>query len=189
MIQATIDSTREVLLRQGWEEVQHFCSKNNLSTPSLRLNDPYIPKLHCCAYYRPSYVAIDIARCSRPTQDNWRSWSFPGYKADRTPAGVVCHELGHHLWYVLKLRNSLKEWKEAIKETRAVSGYEPNIEESFAETTRLFVLNPDFLRKGWAYRYWFLRERLQPVHQEDWFTVLQNAPSKVLKATKNLLHI
>jgi hypothetical protein len=109
-----------------------------------------------------------------------RSWSWPGWKTDRTAIGVCAHETGHFLVHGLSL--DIRSWAAELKcqPKKPVSGYAPTAEEQFAETARLFILNPDLLRKAVPWRYEWLTDvaGLVPVPKllrKGWRKVLGNA--------------
>lgn len=92
-----------------------------------------------CGYYAGNTVHVAPALCAVPG----RGYSWPGAACDRTPFAVYAHELGHHVSRVLR--------PDVVAMRRAgprITGYEPNAEESFAETFRLFVTNPTLLLAG-----------------------------------------
>lgn len=113
--------------------------------------------------YTHGYVFVNLAVTAAPVQiPSFRSWSWPGWKTDRTACGVVAHEVGHHVTEKLNSRTTPKErvvlrekWASAARGKR-VSGYEPTLEEAGAETLRLFILNPALLRDALPRRYAFL---------------------------------
>ncbi len=43
-----------------------------------------------------------------------------------------------------------------MRRSKVITSYEPNLHESFAETSRLFILNPDLLEQGSPERFKFL---------------------------------
>jgi hypothetical protein len=101
--------------------------------------------------------------------------------------GVVAHELGHYLedWLQRKDRMTKTDgadWRDIIankdKQYRSrkkqVSGYEPVPSEAWAESCRLFILNPDLLQKAIPERYKFISKFLKPSETRHWFNVLNN---------------
>lgn len=60
-----------------------------------------------------------------------------------------------------------------------ITGYEPNIYESVAESMRLFILNPCLLHIIAPERCeYIVKSGLKPVVTEDWDKVLENAPAE-----------
>jgi hypothetical protein len=119
------------------------------------------------------------------------AWSYPGYKADRTIAGVIVHELGHHIWDVRVERGILGhmfqlDWDLTIADEARVSSYEPVPEEAFAESIKLYGLNPDLLRVGRPERFYALHDHLElpEPHRTPWRDVLVNAHPKLIAAAE-----
>lgn len=128
-------------------------------------------------------VTINLPRCRLPTRVPGYAWSFPGYKADLTPIGVVTHEFGHHVDAWLKYPH-LPGWRSEAP----VSGYEPNRGEAFAEALRLFCTNPDLLRVGRPVRWGFFAERAGEIGElAPWEDVLRlrGAHERFISAARN----
>lgn len=136
-------------------------------------------------FYRDGEVYVNLPRSALATRTPGYAWSFPGYKADLTPVGVVAHETGHHVDDVTGRRPLGYGWRNEER----VSGYEPNRAESFAEAFRLFVTNPDMLRAGRPARWAHLTEGLGlvPGPLTPWDEVLaeRGAHARFLVAAKN----
>ncbi|MCK4787509.1 MAG: hypothetical protein KAV87_27370, partial [Desulfobacteraceae bacterium] len=115
------------------------------------------------------------------------AWSFPSYKIDKTPFGVVCHEVGHHVDLLLNCPSRSKKWLE-LHELEKVSGYELIPSESFAESMRLFITNPDLLRAGCPGRYKHITDGLglRPIAMGNWIDVLEakRCPSRQIEQAK-----
>lgn len=179
---------REVLFTKGLRVLAEFCNINALPVPGIQRVEQAIWPYRECAYYRPSYVAICVTRCA------WigtvgRAWSFPGYTVDRTPYGVVQHELGHH---VDVLRGTKKaayssDFSTSIRQTTGeeqVSSYAPNDAEWFAEMFRVFVTNPDLLLRLRPRTHRELRRCFQPVFNDTWRDRLAGAPARTIAAAE-----
>ena len=101
-----------------------------------------------------------------------------------TGAGVIAHETGHYVDSLLKMPSL--HIQKYIRGERAVSSYEPNDQEVFAESMKLFILNPYLLRQGRPLRYEFLKSLgLEPVIADCWQDVLMHAHPKLIAAAKN----
>lgn len=136
--------------------------------------------------YKDGHIFVNLPVTAAPVQvPGNRRYSWPGYKVDRTAAGVVAHECGHHVW--ARLYTSLKQikfgvvinqWVQLIQHSgkKKVSGYEPTPPEAFAETMRLFILNPDLLHRAIPARYYWLIEELNlaPVEKRHYTAVMDN---------------
>ena len=104
-------------------------------------------------YYRNNTIYVNVPVTAIPTENpKMKRWSYPGYKVDRTACGVVAHELGHHVEIVLRNKEILTMlqgsfWRDILNgSVKRVSGYEPVPSEAFAESMRLFILNPELLK-------------------------------------------
>ncbi|MCK5131686.1 MAG: hypothetical protein KAR40_05985 [Candidatus Sabulitectum sp.] len=162
----------------------------------LELNGIRLPEFKegCKNYgeYHRGLVRYNIARSSVPALNPVRRWSYPGYKADRTIYGIIAHECGHHIWFektVFFNRKQWGKWVEITKTTKRISSYEPNYHESFAETSRLFILNPTLLKEAVPGRYDFLTQELElkPSIDRHWTKILKDSP-KHLTAAQNWIN-
>lgn len=182
---------RESLFEEGSSLLKQFCKLNRLDVPEVR-------KWHVdswrfqgtCAYYRPTYIAICVDRCARLGLGG-RAWSWPGYVIDRTPYGVLQHELGHHIdimmsgmkegyqgTYSISLRKQTKELP--------ITGYTPNDAEWFAEIFRLFVTNPDLLDRCRPQTFAVLEKQFTLSTDKRWDQVLRSmdAPKRITDMAK-----
>lgn len=116
---------------------------------------------------------MNSAACAKPASGRSpRQRSFPGYTSDRTVIGVVCHEIGHHVDEVERVSDT-SDWANAIRGAK-VSSYEPYPNEAFAESVRLYILNPALLQVVAPKRYSLLGEILGVVeHERNPVAVLQ----------------
>lgn len=178
------------LLVSGWALVENWCAANRLPAPELRIQTraEFLFRDRTCAYYRPSYVAICPELCARPGTAG-RAWSWPGYVVDRTPHGVVCHELGHHVdWLSGNVRGHY--WSDysatlrAKTKERPLTGYCDNDAEWFAEIFRLFVTNPDLLSRVRPKTAYELSQQFECPPRPEWDAVLAGAPARTLAAVR-----
>jgi hypothetical protein len=130
-------------------------------------------------------ILVHYDRCRAPTKTPVRSWQFPGYKADLSVAGVTTHELGHAVDHQLGYPSRGWDWRAVIEAEAAVTSYEPNSAEAWAEAFRLFGCNPDLLRLGRPKRYaYFTQETaLHPVVDLTSAEILCHAHPKYESAT------
>lgn len=136
--------------------------------------------------YKDGHIFVNLSVTAAPAAvPGNRRYSWPGYKVDRTAAGVVAHECGHHVdkfYLQIKPKHVTdrwdKEWRMLIQNSgkKPVSGYEPKPSEAFAETMRLFILNPDLLHRAIPARYYWLIEELNlaPVEKRGYGAVLDH---------------
>lgn len=172
-----------------------------LCTEFLRLNNLTVPKYVIfrqesspggyCGLYTNNLIRVWASNVAKIAFVPFmRSWSYPGYKVDRTGMGVVAHETGHH---VVKEAGLLRKLSSELSRTlryEKLTGYEPNLDEMLAETLRIFILNPDLLRKIAPNRYKFLVDAgLKPLIKDDWETVMKNADAKYISAVKKSIKI
>jgi hypothetical protein len=137
-------------------------------------------------WYKDGYVFVNLPKCAKPVANPFANRrSYPGNKTDRTPVGVVAHETGHHVEAALYGRRLTprhgETWRALIKKTKAISGYEPVPSESWAETLRLFILNPDLLKQAVPARYNYVTQEagLIPHEQRDFRAVLNHHPAYI----------
>jgi hypothetical protein len=161
--------------------IQQFCTVNNIPVPKFVVNN----RTDCFGFYRrgTNTITVNEKLCKTPVKTPGFTWSYTGYKADLTVAGVWAHEFGHYVDNVLQQISS----KMNVKGESNVSSYEPNNSERFAESMKLFILNPDLLKQGRPKRYEFLTKicGLKPVINDVWEIVLGNAHEKLITATRN----
>jgi hypothetical protein len=173
-------------LLSGIANATAFCAANNLVMPEVRARAREEWHVGACAYYRPVYIEICPQECAAIGREG-RAWSFPGYSVDRTPFGVVAHELGHHADhsksqrrgpyfgdYSIKLRAAARE--------EPLTSYCPNDAEWFAEMFRLFVTNPDLLRLIRPATYGLIAADFRPYVTATWTDVLAGAPARTMIA-------
>jgi len=208
-----MESPREFLYREGMRRALRFCTVNKIPPPVFMTYDELhypsrmqhtaalLQKLKRIAplvgaqtgLYRDGHVFVNLPVTALPVRvPAMRSWSWPCYKTDRTAMGVVAHELGHYVEDILQKKKTLKsdvqgiQWRVLIEFTgrKPVSGYEPVPSEAWAESMRLFILNPDLLRLAIPARYNFIREFLKPSERRTWSEVLGPAHKSYFTAAE-----
>ena len=132
-------------------------------------------------------ITINLPKCApeavKPTSFNTnnRYWFV-----NRTPIGVICHEFGHFVHY------ALTNGKCVLPKEKQITSYEPNIYERFAESIKLFILNPDLLKQYDPKRYEVLINKLnlKPLHNKTWQEVFKenNMHEKYYEYMKNRLN-
>lgn len=149
--------TKEQLYRAGLELMEDFCSLNKIKPPKVESVPSSDRRYHLgsCAYYRASKICIMVGKCASPGMGGM-AWSWPGYAIDRTPYGVIQHELGHHVdeaISIMPIRHKMdlfSYWVHDKSKEQPLTGYLGTDGETktfymewFAENFRLFVTNPD----------------------------------------------
>lgn len=182
-----ISLTKQALLSQGMDLIESFCDFNGLRLPPVRQYTAAEWRFaSTCAYYRPETIHIAVQRCAHIGTAN-RAWSYPGYVIDRTPYGVVAHELGHHVDHIRSLvkgsyGGDFSERMRAESREPKLTNYCPNDWEWFAEMFRLFVTNSDLLRAVRPRTHALLvGAGLKPVVTKPWREVLQGAPERTIE--------
>lgn len=157
---------KEELFKEGVNYVKEFCKVNDIKMPKIvtKPKDSYCPGT-CGLYdYKNKTIYIWIDKCSREIDNPGYAWSHRHYFADREPCGVVCHEFGHYLHHILT------NFKLVLPKERKITSYEPDTWERFAETIKLFILNPDLLRLYDHKRYNVITKKLnlKPIIHTNW---------------------
>jgi hypothetical protein len=174
---------KQRLLSRGLQHILRWCGLNAVTAPIVTESDEPT-QFGTCAYYRvDTGIVICVAACASqsPTALGFkgRAWSYPGHTVDRTPYGVLCHELGHHVDFAegnRPGRGGCWRWQELTGE-KPISGYAENPNEWFAEMFRLFVTNPDLLRELRPKTYAQMIARWpKRAEQRLWRDVLAEAP-------------
>lgn len=155
------------------------CSVNEVKSPNFVLGKKSRGLYGIC-----NYRTLCLHRWKPPVKTPGFSWSFTGYKADLTYLGIIAHELGH--WMDFKTKGLDKAFISVVKKEAPVSSYEPNIHEAIAEAFKLYILNPDLLKRGRPLRYEALKSfGLKTIHNMTHEEVLTYAHPKLLKASYN----
>lgn len=175
--------TLNKLAKEGEELVRMFIDNHGLQQVEFRYLTQEDREYHLdtCGYYRPTTISIMVDKCAKPAGFG-RQWSWPGYIIDRTPYGVMAHELGHHV------HCTVLGWSTDIQETSGevpLTNYCPNPGEWFAEMFRLFVTNPDLLSIVRPITYGLFTHEFQPVELRTWNEVLGGCPTTLMNACVN----
>lgn len=190
---------KDELFQAGVELAELFCIHNSISMPTVERLDPSQRNYHIgtCAYYRPTAIHIMVEKCANRGFGG-RAWSWPSYAIDRTPYGVIQHELGHHV-DTLKTGEVTREnllaklfSKQIWEQSREapLTGYLGTDKKTvtfwmewFAENFRLFVTNPG-LSAELRPRFYaaIIADGIKPLNHDDWETVLiaNGAPSRII---------
>jgi hypothetical protein len=188
---------KETLYFAGLARAKKFCELNNLPMPAVtRLaRTDRLYRLATCAYYRKSDgIVIMVEKCASRGYGG-PAWSWPAYAVDRTPYGVIQHELGHHVDQHLsrvvegKLEMLFSKHIYELSREEPLTGYlgtDKNpltfFMEWFAEIFRIYVTNPDLCRELRPKFYAALLPILSPIASGKWFVVLRDehgAPPRI----------
>lgn len=179
------------LLDRGKDLMARFCAANDLPAPAMVEADPKRWAFGVCAYYRRDVITISVQHCAAIGYAGMQ-WSFPGHSVDRTPYGVVQHELGHHVDLLSSTRRGayFGDFSIAMRERAGelpLTSYCPNDAEWFAEMFRLFVTNPDLLAKLRPRTHAEMVERWKPVFEDTWRERLAGAPDRTILSIERKL--
>ena len=169
--------TKDELAERSVKHIQNFLQMNNLPVPEFVMSEypDAKNKFQKTGHYsrKEGKVYLNAANTRNPVmKPGGMQWSYPGYKVDKTPLGVLAHEIGHHIDHTMKFDENAFPYK-----GEKVTGYEPTVHEAIAESLRLFMLNPDLLHTIAPKRYqYFLDNGLKPTVQQSWKDVLHGAP-------------
>lgn len=180
--------SKQSMLERGKALAAQFCAINGIPAPEVHEVQADDWRLGTCAYYRANTTFICVKKCSGVGFAGMQ-WSFPGYTVDRTPYGVVQHELGHHVDVLFSCRAGayFGDFSQAMRKRTGeapITTYCPNDGEWFAEMFRVFVTNPDLLL---ALRPGTHREMLttfKPVFDDSWVDRLAGAPDRTMLAAQ-----
>lgn len=103
------------------------------------------------------WICTEIVKFRAPSP-----YTSPGGKSDISPIGVLAHELGHMLEFAVARQGLWDEegWRAIHRDHRrsAITSYaKVHPMEDFAESHRLFLLNPKLLKELSPERYAFVR--------------------------------
>lgn len=133
----------------------------------------------------PNKIFVNVPHATAPARHKGYVWSYPGHKTDRTCAGILAHEFGHHLVTGIQCMPPIDgAWYLISQRTAPVTSYEPTYDEARAESLRIFILNPDLLAFARPARYQYITRYLPPLHQRPWREVLSKAPDFILKSAE-----
>lgn len=182
--------------------LKKFCEANTfIKPPVLNLyrneDDAMVKKIRAvgtCGYYRRGVIHVAVPACAH----NNPNYSWPAFISDRTPYGVIQHELGHHIdeamsnvdIYRTAPGNFFSDKINRASLEKPITSYCPNTQEWFAEIFRLFVTNPNLLQQIRPKAYSALRVYFTPVitmHSGD-VLLTWKAPDKVFQRAENWIN-
>lgn len=186
---------------EGLRVAHDFLDLNKISTPSFNthtMREAEGQDLSCavgCYYPTEAEIYAPLERAASLSKDlKDYNFSFTGSKTDYTSAGILAHEVGHHVHLELAGRSNIKTWSHAQdkisiglvqvrKREVQVSWYEPDLLEMFAEAMRIFILNPNLMKTGRPERFKYLTEtcNLKPLHDVSWKRVMKHASPRIIR--------
>lgn len=186
-----LTESKRSMLERGEALMARFCALNDLPVPTIEVGDPKRWPFGVCAYYRNHVTTIAVDKCASIGVAGMQ-WSFPGHSVDRTPYGVVQHELGHHADWLSSTKRGPYYGDFSIAMRARVgeaplTSYCPNDAEWFAEMFRLFVTNPDLLAKLRPRTHAELLTRFKPAFDDSWRERLAGAPDRTVKSIERKL--
>lgn len=182
---------KQQLLGEGIALMRRWCNLNKIEQPAVHTEDGDPTAFGVCAYYRDGHIYIKVAACASPSPAQigagGRAWSYPGHTIDRTPYGVVCHELAHHIDKAHGAAGGLygRAWRQSTGE-KPITGYCPNDNEWFAEMFRVFVTNPTLLGSVRPRTYALMAAQWQSAETRHWQVVLAGADRQIAVLRKQI---
>lgn len=162
------------LFERGKAHIHRWCDLNEVKPPRINPRTGS-PDFGVCAYYRDGEIEIWIQSCAAIGRFG-RQWSYPGYVVDRTPYGVLAHELGHHVDRQHGPAGGVLSHLWRPLDAEPLTSYAPNDNEWFAELFRLFVTNFDLFR--------LVRPKIQDLFYNEWPCIAETRPwTEVLAAS------
>lgn len=174
--------TKDELLYKGIELIERFSEENGIKMPKIFIisNKKNVYGL----FYPKNVIHVNMKLCRPPVKNPGYDWSFPGYVQDLTPYGILAHEFGHYISDMLgkKFRKNFVNIRKI--EENVTSTDDRGLDEKMAEAARLFITNPDLLKRGRPLRYEIFSQHYKPVVKNRWKTVLFHAHPKIVTAAE-----
>jgi len=168
------DYDKETAYLEAIAHCLYFTSENGIDSPEIRRSS----KISGFGLYYDNNrkIVINVKRCRLPAKNPGYAWSYTGWKADLTVGGVLAHEVGHHCEKDSEI--TYKEWRRHCRGERPPTSYAPNWREDFAESMKIFILNPDLLQYGRPKRYELLAAVFSQTIEATWQEILIHAHEK-----------
>lgn len=186
------DASKSDVAEATKELVYEMCELNRIKRPKIIIDEFASRDYGWFEPKTPESIFCNIRTCRPIAKTPGYDWSYPGYKVDITPAGIIAHEFGHYVsWHKF---SKDKKIADAIHDVmlsgeRAITSYDHKTSdphETLAEMMRLFVTNPDLLRAGRPNR-WSLMTRIldyKPLIVSPWWKVLSEAHPAYINASE-----
>lgn len=180
-----IQASKAELFELGKTHIARWCELNGVEMPRINARVG-APDFGACAYYRDGQIEIWVNSCAAIGRAG-RQWSYPGYVVDRTPYGVLAHELGHHVDRQHGAAGGVLSHLWRPLDAAPLTGYCPNDNEWFAELFRLFVTNPDlFCAVRPKICDLFLKQWRNVAQVGEWRDVLVESPRHIAAAMNKI---
>lgn len=190
-------TNKDDLYLRGCLLLNSFCALNQIPAPEIQRlgREDRLYSLATCAYYRAGRISVMVEKCAH-IGSSGMAWSYPGYKVDRTPYGVLQHELGHHIDRFFSQQFGLPFSEHIYTKEPHLTGYRGSGGEYnkthfhmewFAEHFRLFVTNPGLSQALAPVFNARLRSLLWPVELRPPLTILLGAPERTRRMAERLL--
>jgi hypothetical protein len=179
----TGEEKKEELLMKGLELIERFSDLNRIKTPLVFIDSTI--KSAYGVFYPNNVIHVNLKVCRPPVKVPGYDWTFPGYVQDLTPYGILAHEFGHYISDMLgkEFRKNFVNIKRI--EDNVTASDDRGLDEKMAEAARLFITNPDILKRGRPIRYRIFSEHYEPVVRNRWKNVLKHAHPKIHTAAEN----
>lgn len=166
-----MEYTKEDLFQDGLKLVLDILDLNRIPVPFIGKRT-----LNSAGLYNRGKCYVDVESCAKINP----KFSYPNFSTNKTPQGVICHEIGHYLTDACRIKVAeLKKIKEP-----PITGYAPNIYEKLAEFLRVFITNPELLREARPKSYGFICKYIKPLDRGSALECLGEygeVPDEVLK--------
>lgn len=151
---------KEIMKTEAKALVVRFCRLNNIELPKLSIEKRCkAPSCYTEGAYKYGGNVVTVYP-GNTDFDSERSSRY--HLIDDTIYGAILHEVGHYV------HEHCLNWEPIPMGERAVSNYEPNNREVFAETFRLYLSNPHLLSIWNPTRYSWMKARFQKVKKTNW---------------------
>lgn len=176
-------NVKDALFDLGLAHINRWCALNGIAPPKVNRQSGK-PDFGVCAYYRSGEIEIWVNSCAALGKAG-RAWSWPCYSVDRTPYGVLAHELGHHVdRHHGPAGGTLSHmWRD--QDPEPLTSYCPNDNEWFAELFRLFVTNPDLLKTLRPVAYYLFARRWPELAERRTWRDLLDESTRHMNAVEN----
>ncbi len=172
---------KEIMKDEAKALVVRFCQLNNFEVPVLvvtKRRNAEVRSYTCEGYYKNGTNVVTVIP-GNTIMDTDRSARYN--LIDDTIYGTILHEVGHYI------HEHYLNWEVIPMGERAVSNYEPNNREVFAETFRLYLSNPHLLALWNPTRYSWMKAHFQKVKKTNWEATFNGVNPACVRSLKAAL--